>query len=422
MPKLSSRTKKVVGTPRADSLRNLLHNPLLLPFYAPSLLFSFAQGLLAPILPLFVADLGVSYGVVGLVLAGESLGALLSDLPAGVLLRRLGKKRVMSLGLGCAALSTLALFWAGSVPEVLLLRLLSGFGGASYAVARHAYIADNTPVASRGRAIALLGGIFRAGSFAGPAVGGSVAAVYGLRVPFLLYGGVSALALLVVSVFVHRSESVPGHLAPTPKAHGNHLLATLKSHYRVLAAAGTGQLFAQMIRAGRRVILPLYGADVIGLDAQAIGLVLSISSAIDMTLFYPTGVIMDRLGRKFAIVPSFLIQAIGLALVSLTGSFAGLLLASTLIGLGNGLGSGTMMTLGADLAPWEARGEFLGIWRLIGDAGFTGGPIVAGAVADLIVLQAAALTVSGAGLIAALVFALLVPETLHKRRRAASVT
>ena len=98
------------------------------------------------------------------------------------------------------------------------------------------------------------------------------------------------------------------------------------------------------------------------------------------------------------------------------------MLAASLIGFGNGLGSGTMMTLGADLAPRGARGEFLGIWRLIGDAGFTGGPIIAGAVADLVVLQAAALTVSGAGLIAAIIFALLVPETLQGRRRAAETS
>ena len=405
--------------PRSNSIRSLWHNPLFLPFYLPSLLFAFCQGLLIPTLPLFVADFGASYGLVGVVLAGEAIGTLVGDVPAGLVLARLGKKRAMILGLSCATLSTAALFWAGSIPEVLVLRLLSGFGRASYGVSRHAYIADATSVDSRGRAIALVGGIFRLGLFAGPAVGGSLAAAYGLRAPFLLFGAACALAMIIVARSVRSDETdrQRGSLAPRP--HGTQLFATLKAHHRVLAAAGTGQFFAQMIRAGRKVIIPLYGADVIGLDAQAIGIIMSASAAMEMPLFYPAGAIMDQLGRKFAIVPCFLIQAIALGFTPLTGSFGELLLIATLAGLGNGLGSGTMMTLGADLAPPEARGEFLGVWSLIGDAGSSGGPLIVGAVADLVVLPAAALAVSGAGMIAVMVFALLVPETRRKCRRAA---
>ena len=128
-------------------------------------------------------------------------------------------------------------------------------------------------------------------------------------------------------------------------------------------------LFAQTIRAGRLAIIPLYAADVVGLDVQGIGLIVSLASAVDMSLFAVAGWLMDHLGRKFSIVPSFAIQALGMFLVPFTGSFGTLLLASMLIGLGNGIGAGTMMTLGADLSPPESRGEFLGIWRLIGDTG-----------------------------------------------------
>ena len=43
------------------------------------------------------------------------------------------------------------------------------------------------------------------------------------------------------------------------------------------------------------------------------------------------------------------------------------------------------------------------------------GPLVTGAVADLVGLSAAALALSAAGLTAAAIFAFLVPETLRKR-------
>jgi MFS family permease len=253
----------------------------------------------------------------------------------------------------------------------------------------------------------------RVGRFVGPLAGGTVAKAFGLRVPFLFFGVVYAGAFVVISCFVREETAGDGTPVSTPVTLG--LTSMLRSQVRVLAPAGMGQLFAQMIRAGRQIVVPLYAADVIGLDVQAIGLIVSIASAVDMLFFYPAGLIMDRLGRKYAIVPSFVIQALGMGLIPLTGSFVGLLFAASLIGFGNGFSSGSMMTLGADLAPEGERGAFLGVWRLIGDVGSSGGPLVVGAIADLFVLPTAALIMSAAGLLASATFALLVPETLKRR-------
>jgi len=176
-----------------------------------------------------------------------------------------------------------------------------------------------------------------------------------------------------------------------------------------------------MVRAGRVIIIPLYASDVLGLDIDIIGFIVSISAVLDLSLFYPAGFIMDRFGRKFASVPCFALQGLGMMLVPLAGSATGLILAASIMGVGNGLGSGVMLTLGADLAPPQERGEFLGVWRLIGDIGSSGGPIVVGAVADIFVLPAAALVMAGAGIIAAAILLLKVPETLQKRSRITGV-
>jgi MFS family permease len=406
--------------PASGAQRSVLNSALVWSFYLPSLILSFSSGMLTPILPLYAKDFDISYGLIGLVLAGDRMGMLLGDIPAGLLLRRLGQKGTMLLGLGCTALSAVALFWARTVPEAVLYRAIGGFGAALYTVSRHAYIASNVTVASRGRAIALFGGIMRVGSFAGPMIGGLVAAAYGLRVPFLLFGGTYGVAVIVVLLAVRaiRPSSPPAGTALP----GSRLFSALREQGRTLTFAGIGQIFAQMIRAGRGTIIPLYAADVIGLDVRSIGLIVSLASAVDMTLFYPAGWIMDHLGRKFAIVPSFALQAIGMFFVPFTDSFTGLLLAASLIGFANGFSSGSMMTLGADLSPEHSRGEFLGVWRLIGDVGSTGGPLVVGAVADLVVLPTAAWFMTGAGLIAAAVFALFVPETLKKRQRAPTLS
>jgi MFS family permease len=387
---------------------------LVLSFYLPSLLLAVSNGFVVPVLPLWVKDLNVSYGLIGLVLSGQGIGMLLGDLPAGVLARRLGQKRAMLLGVGCTALSTAALFWARTVPAALICRLLAGFGTALYGVARHAYVAGAVSSGSRGRAISLFGGLMRVGRFVGPLAGGVVAAAYGLQATFLAYGAVGVMAMAVMAAFVRSASGAPDERAPA--AHKGSVWALFRTHWRVLASAGVGQLFAQTIRAGRSAIIPLYAADVVGLNVQQIALIVSLASAVDMSLFVPAGLLMDRLGRKFAVVPSFAIQARGMALMPLTGSFYSLLGVTILIGFGNGLGAGSMMTLGADLSPPESRDEFLGVWRLIGDGGHAGGPYAVGQVADWVALPTAAWVISGAGLMAALVFTLFVPETLKKRR------
>lgn len=388
--------------------------PIVLPVYAPTLILAFAAGVLIPVMPLYVQGFQASYSLVGLVLASAGFGSLMGDVPAGVLFGRLGPRRSMVAGIGVLTLSTLAMSWARSIPELIVYGFVSGLGMAIWSIARHAYLAAVPPTHRRGRAIAIVGGIVRIGSFVGPLVGGMIAAAYGYRAAFVLFGALGSLALLFPVLF---AESVTGAYEP-PRGgmggHARHLFAMLRREKRTFSTAGLGLFLAAMIRGGRNVIIPLYAADVIGLNVQQIGLIVGLSSAIDMVMFYPAGMIMDGIGRKFAIVPCFLIQGVGMALVPLTGGYGALLMATLVIGFGNGLGSGTMLTLGADLAPRDAMGEFLGMWRLIGDSGRTGAPMIVGGVADLVGLSMAALVIGLVGVAASGVFAFTVPETLVK--------
>jgi MFS family permease len=387
---------------------------LILALYVPTLILAFCQGLLIPILPLFVSDeFAGSYGIIGLVVAAGAIGMIIGDVPAGALVGRIGLKRSMLIGIAGMALGTLAFTWASAVYELIFYSVFVGFASTLWNLSRHAYLAEAAPSGRRGRAIAIFGGINRMGSFAGPIVGGALGGWLGLRAPFFLFAGLALIALIFPFLFlVDSSQRSPSRGGL--RGHTSHLWQVLQENYRVLFTAGSGQLFAQMIRSGRGIVVPLFAADILGLDVEQIGLIVGLSSAVDMSMFYPAGYLMDRYGRKFAYVPSFAIQALGMALIPFTTSFLGLLLATSLLGFGNGLGSGTMMTLGADLAPDESRSEFLGLWRLIGDGGAMGGPIVVGWVAGLLGLSLATFVIAGVGLAAALALGTLVPETLRK--------
>lgn len=385
---------------------------LLLPVYLPTALLAFGQGLLVPTLPFYAAAIGAAASLIGFVVAAAGLGTLAADIPSGVALGRLGRRPAMLLGAGIVALSTLAAGFAQNVALLVALRLLAGAGTALWGLSRHAYITDVTAPAGRGRAIAIFGGINRTGNLLAPAFGGIAAKAFGLPAPFFLAGAFAATAALLALLLV--PESGPARGAAAVK--GGHRLrwglvgALLRTHWRDLSAAGVAQIFAQMIRAGRQLLIPLYGQS-LGLDVAEVGTIVSIAAALDVAMFFPAGLTMDRFGRKVAAVPSFTVMAMGMALLTLAGDYRGLLVAAAIIGFGNGLGSGTMMTLGADLAPPGAVGEFLGFWRLIGDAGQAGGPLVVGAAYEAFGPPATALLLCGIGVAAALTLALLVRET-----------
>ena len=391
---------------------------LALALYLPALMITLGGGLLIPILPLYAAGFNISYGLIGLALAGESLGTLIADVPTGMMQRRFGGKQIMLAGFAVMVISVGLLFFAESIWMALLLRLIAGFGRAMVNVSMHIYVTNQVELSQRGKALSMFGGTHRLGGFIGPAAGGLIAGSLGFGAAFIAAAAVTGIGLICAMLFIRGSQREESR--NRSDHHQLHLLDVLRSHGRVLASAGTAQIFGQMIRAGRVVIIPLFAADALGLEVDQIGFIVSLSAAVDFSLFLVAGWLMDRHGRKFAIVPCFSIQALGMALVPLTASFGGLLFAAVVIGLGNGLGAGTMMTLGADLSPDESRGEFLGVWRLISDVGFTGAPLVIGTVADLLVLSSAIWVIAGSGLAAAGIFLLFVPETLKRKHLAAA--
>lgn len=372
------------------------------------MLLAFSAGLLVAVLPLYAAGFGVGYGLVGLATSAAAIGTLVTDVPAGAVLGRIGLRPAMIAGSGMVSVSTLALVWSDHFPILIALRFLAGIGTALWAISRHAYIAEAIPVAQRGQALSMFGGINRFGIFAGPAIGGILTDLAGIQATFALSALLAAAALVMSSALLKE-------IAAPAARHGARsrwrLVAQgLRTHAAEMSAAAVAQTLGQLIRAGRFLIIPLWGAN-IGLDAAQIGTIVTVGAVIDVSMFVPAGVLMDRFGRKVAAVPSFSLMAIGVALIPFTHDFVTLMAAAMLIGLGNGLGAGLMMTLGADLAPPGATGEFLGIWRLIGDIGGVLGPLVAGLVAATVGLAGGAWILAAAGALAVFTLAVLVQET-----------
>src|SRR5690606_11115380 len=148
---------------------------------------SFAMGMYIPVMPLYASDFGISYGLIGILLAAQGVGNLLGDVPAGILLGRLGHKWSMLAGVAILGLAMLATGLAHTVFELVVYGLLAGVGNAMWNISRHAYITHLIPLDARGRATSTFGGINRFGTFLGPFVVGAMGKAFNLRVPFYLF-------------------------------------------------------------------------------------------------------------------------------------------------------------------------------------------------------------------------------------------
>jgi MFS family permease len=395
-----------------NTITKFIKHPTFLNFYLPSFLVAFAWGVRSPVLPLYGSELSGVYLLIGLISAGGGLGTMITDLPIGRYIQNIDKRHTMIAGIGMDALSTLALVWVDSIWVAIGLRIIGGVGHAVFSIARHTYITNAIRINARGRAISLLGGILRTGLFLGPAVGGMVGEKFGIRLPFAAYALISFIA---ISVILLSKKPASEEVQSQKNASKNvvNLREALKGRWGIFSIASLSYILAQIAVAGESLIIPLWGSEVLKLSADRIGWVMSLSSAVSLILFFPAGTIMDRWGRKLALVPSFLLIGLGLGLLPLTGGFWGLATVGMVIGLGHGFGSGAMLTLGSDLSPKLGRSAFLGAWQWIADIGSSSGPLLVGLVADILALPFASLAVASAGLLAGGVIALFVPETLN---------
>jgi len=376
--------------------------------YVPSLLMAVSQEALTILLPLYMLEIGASPAFAALVVGLRGFGVLLFDVPAGMLVARFGDKPVL---LGGLSLIFTGLLLLGVTTEPLLLGFAAvalGSGHAAWMLGRQSYLADVCETQELGRAIAAMAGLQRGGALIGPVAGGALAGFAGFPVAFA--AGVAS-AVLAGAIVLAFARAVPPHENPDASLAGT--LAVLRAQRGVLATAGGSALVLQLMRATRQLLIPLFG-QAAGLDVTTIGLVYSLATVVDIALFYPSGVLADRFGRKWSAVPSMALYALGLALLPLASGFWSLLAIATLLGFANGIGTGVVMIIGADLARASGRhGQFLGLWRLIGDFGISGAPLLVGTVVKAAGLAAASLTVAGLGVIGSLVMAYVVAETLR---------
>jgi len=386
--------------------------------FLPSIVFSVGQFAIIPVIPALAQDLGTDLGGAALIASMLVVGQLLGDIPSGAVVARIGERRAMIAATGLALLAVVAMLVAPHPAVLGFGVLLLGIAGASFGLARHAFMTSFVPLRSRGRALSTLGGSIRLGAVAGPLAGAALLAATGEPASVVVLLAVccfaAATVLLVLrdpAATVVRGPQTAGETEVRAEAVG--LWATLAAQRNVLLTIGVGSAILAGLRQVRQVVLPVWAIS-IGLDEATTSLIIGVAAAIDFSLFFLGGWIMDRFGRLWTILPCAVGLSVGLIALAFThdldarvGWYIGIAL---FLALSNGLGSGILMTLGADLADRRNPAPFLGAWRFTTDLGGAGAPILVTALTAVFSLSIGVGVLGGIGLIGAAMLRYFVPK------------
>ena len=342
---------------------------LVLPVYLPSFLFSSAEFGIIPSIPATALLLGADLATAGLITGLLMIGRLVADLPAAKLIDFLGERRAMIVAAAAGAIGILPSLFAANLFMLGAGVFIVGAGSAVFGLARLSWMTEHVPIAIRARALSVLGGMFRAGSFVGPSLAAGVIALFSVQAVYylpLILCGLAATILL----FVRGSEDVAKNSSSFKDT-----FAVARREGKKLATLGVASSILSALRGTRMIGLPLI-AVALTIPTEQASLIIGIAGALDFAMFYLSGQIMDRFGRSFAAVPT--LAGLGLAhlIVGIAIDANTFLLLALLMSLANGIGSGVIMVLGADLAPPDKRSEFLASYRLLVDFGDAAAPLV----------------------------------------------
>jgi MFS family permease len=378
--------------------------------YLPALVLALGTGIALPAIPTLAKSFDVSFGVASGVVTSYLLGNLLGTIPSGWLIDRFGRRPVLIAGPIISASMAFLVAFSDSFPQLLVLRFFNGVAAQMWLMARLAAISHGAAASQRGRQVSWMFGMDSTGKLSGPVIGGFIAAQFGMRAPFLVYAVMALVSLIPTLLY---AENTPPRQR---KKDGAARVLTWREIVMPRLPYFGVALFAGLTRGPVQAdLLHLYAAFAYHLGPQQIGYLATSASIISLPIGFIAGWMMDRFGRKHTMVPGFTGVSLSMAALAISAFFHLSLVwyvVLFLIGVATqSLTGGSVQTVGADVAPPEARGTFLGLWRFSGQGGAAISPIMFALLADNINYGTAFMFITLCAAVVAYLLMWHIPET-----------
>ena len=341
-----------------------------------------ATNILTPLLPDIRTDFAVSITTAGLVVGAYGLARLAVDLPAGFLADTVGHRRLSVIAIVVLLVASVVGFLAGSVEQLILARVGSGFAVGILATVILSALSSTATPANRGKVMSLFHVANNTGIALYPLIGGVVGAIFGWRATFAVTIVLAVVAAILLLPLLLRLDPAKGGKGangggdPARILHGRERrLAVLVTDFGVVANMIHRHGF-------RNTILPLYAATALDLGGISIATAIALMSITGLLVATPGGMLGDRIGRRRVIMAGLSAVAVGDLVFLLTGDLWTFLAAAALIGFGDFFTSSQTALL-SEVVPAEGRTRAMSGYRFSADLGALLGPIVLAAIMDL---------------------------------------
>ena len=389
-----------------------MFNARTLPIYAAFLVWGTGTGAQNLARPLFAFELEGSIFLVTVLLASSAIARLVASPITGFMTDRWGRRPLLIMGAGIRGATGILSFFAGSYMEFFVLEFIGGVGIAMWNTSANILIADVTEPHIRGRVVAMRGMSMRAGQVTGPLLGALIAAFFDIRTIFLVNGVAKFLTLFMALYLIKESRTEDA--AGAPQRPGLlRSLATIRpflnrAFFLVILATFAVSIMGQGVFSG---LLPIYAQELANLNEASIGTLIGLGGLISVFVAFPSGMVSDGYGRKFALVPGLVLLAVSAYLLSFGDNLTMLLIMVSVYGVAWGMSQGTAQTYAMDIAPAQQRGTFLGVWSLFQAAGGFVAPLAVGGLAQFWSFSGTFVVVAAWLAVSAVLVALFAPET-----------
>ena len=302
------------------------HHPAIPIVLTALLIDSIGFGIVLPVLPGLIVDLGqVSLAqatrIAGYMLVAYAGAQFFAGPVLGNLGDRFGRRPVLLVSTVAFAFDYVLMAAAPTLAWLFAGRLVAGIAGATYAPI-NAVLADVTPPDKRGATFGLMGAAFGLGFIVGPAIGGLMAGM-GTRAPFVAAAVLAGLNALWI--FFRLRETLPEEKRRPFRWRDSHIWGAFKPLFHAGGAAPL--LIAALLWQVGHMVYPatwaFWAGLALGWDARAIGWSLAATGvAMGLAQVFVTGRMIDRFGEARTVVIGMVVGGSGfLAYVFVTQSW-----------------------------------------------------------------------------------------------------
>ena len=282
---------------------------------ASNAVIALGYGVVSPVLPQYARNFGVSISAATFVITAFAVMRLCFAPATGLLIQRLGERRVYVTGILIVAVTTGACAFAQTYWQLLLYRSLGGIGSTMFFVSALGLMIRISPEDARGRVAGMFSTSFLLGSVGGPVLGAATAGL-GLGAPFIIYG----VALMIAAAVVFFSLRNSSLAAPAQQTEPTVTVRVALQQKAYRAALLSNFAMGWSVFGLRMALVPLFVAEALDQGPGMAGLTLAVFAIGNVSAVFPSGYLSDRVGRRTLLIIGLSVSAVATAVVGFSTS------------------------------------------------------------------------------------------------------